>query len=151
MWSILIWALPTGDLIKFTHMSTNPVKSPKKRLQTILSNGFMFSFLSSLVRDIPSSSQSLGRHSSTSPTTYNKWSPKYLRSKPVTSDIIWKASTELYMYVKLQYLSKNFVQWFQNKLYKTSLRWTWRRFLCKFSSAKSTDRIISKFKALYYI
>jgi hypothetical protein len=54
------------------------------------------------------------------------------------------------LYVKLHYLCKNFVQWFQNKLHKTSLRWTWRRFLCKFPSAKSTKTDILAFKALHH-
>ena len=46
-----------------------PVNSPKNFLQTSLSRGRMFSFSSSLVRWMPSSSRVLGRLVSTSPTT----------------------------------------------------------------------------------
>ena len=46
-----------------------PEKPPKNLAQINLRRGRMFSFLSSLFRLIPSSSQTRGRHSSTSPTT----------------------------------------------------------------------------------
>ena len=45
-----------------------PVKSPKNLLQTSRRSGRMLSFFSSFVSEIPSSSQTLGKLSSTSPT-----------------------------------------------------------------------------------
>lgn len=52
--------------------SSLPVNSPKNFLQTSLSRGRMFSFSSSLVRWMPSSSRVLGRLVSTSPTTCDR-------------------------------------------------------------------------------
>ncbi len=55
---------------KSTKIRHSPVNSPKKRLQTRRSRGLMLSFNSSLVRWMPSSSNTRGRDVSTSPTTY---------------------------------------------------------------------------------
>lgn len=55
--------------VKGATSSLLPVNSPKNFLQTSLSRGRMFSFSSSLVRWMPSSSRVLGRLVSTSPTT----------------------------------------------------------------------------------
>lgn len=60
------------ETVVMTTHSLLPVNSPKNFLQTSLSRGRMFSFSSSLVRWMPSSSRVLGRLVSTSPTTCDR-------------------------------------------------------------------------------
>ena len=67
--SILSTAACFGEGIKFATRSTNPVQGPRKREKTRRRSGLMFSFFSSFVRVMPSSSHRSSSSSSTSPTT----------------------------------------------------------------------------------
>ena len=79
----LVAALSRGEGICWATMSVKPVKSPRNLWNTKRSKGLTFNRLSSLVNLIPSSSQSMGKLVSTSPTTWKKSEKKIMKSSAV--------------------------------------------------------------------
>ena len=79
----LVAALSRGEGICWATMSVKPVKSPRNLWNTKRSKGLTFNRLSSLVNLIPSSSQSMGKLVSTSPTTWKNQRKKIMKSSAV--------------------------------------------------------------------